>query len=108
MTGIVPYEILERKRKAFLEVRPQRSISASPFYEACAVLTELSCVDQARYRQAAQRAANGVSEARLGLRPAVALEAWLESQLPSRMIRRVGRCVARMASTSSAEVLGKF
>jgi hypothetical protein len=91
MQGIVPREILERKRKAFVDAGLFRTMSSSPFFGSAPVLAHCGFVNEESYGQTAARAANGVPEARVSLFQAMGLEAWLASELPVRALKSFPR-----------------
>lgn len=108
MSGIVPIEILERKRKGFLLKEPLADIvTHAPQFRSLfkeSILTELGYIDQRRFEEALEKTVRGLD---LRFWPAilrtVGLETWLRARFEPKRLHRGSEDHGEVMSILSSE-----
>lgn len=114
LAGIVPDEVLQRKRKAFVSRRPMLAVSAvsSELIEMSRDMlsVELGFVVQSEFVRAVQQIASGFEGPLIPLMRTIALELWLRSLQERALLRSPGERTREMpvSPSSYAHVANEF
>ena len=108
--GIVPDEVLERRRKAFVVRSPSVAMSTHwvelAAMSQCMVSSSLGIVDTASFCSVLERARQGQEVAIVPLMRTIAVETWLQGLAKWKVLARRDE-TARMRTTTDAKDPGK-